>query len=847
MRRPPPDPPPVPVPVPVPVLVLVLVAVLAPACQSPPSATDAGTSAAPPLRWIWTSACPDGSDPATPVAYGRCAVDEALAEARSAKTVALFTTGDADAAAAAALEPLLDPAPESYVVAALGGETVVLGRDPVGTLYGALEVAEGLRLEGDAALPVAAALRGRPAVAFRAANLFLVLPASGDADWWFLDEGFWRQYLDLLVHARFNFLDLHGMYDLATTVFPNALPYFASSPSLPDVGVLPAARDRNQAMLKRIVDLAAARGIRVGLMTYSASSSLDGVAPETLDDYSLQLYTREAVADLATRTPGLDRIGFRIGESGRTAAFYVGSFVAGAADAGTGVRIYTRSWLTPKDDIAALADATGGTLLVESKMNGEHWAAPYPVAGGAFAGWGSYSYQDFLTPPAPYDFVFQVRAGGTHRIFREASYQRTATAVRGLLALSPRVLGFSLEAPHAYFPQRDYYHARAADRVSPWTFARDDLMYLLWGRLAYDPTTPADTFRAVLAYEAGTDGLWAPLQAASDIVPWIQTASTCGPDHRDFAPELELGGDVGFWAGLAGGPARGHPCDAKTAFDTFAVADPAAAAADLASGDPQSRLSPVDVAARVLDDARVAAAAQPGPGGGNALGADIARECLALGDLGQYFGHKLRGATALAVHARTGAPDWLGAARSETLLAAAAWRALAGDTGYILPFADNLRMRPLGYAPFHWSMEVPALDDDGAALDAVADAVAAAPPVFAGSLPDPQVWLASPRAPGPGLADLSVSPADATAPQWTVRARFASPLPADAQVRVLWKAFESGADWMAAPADLDPDGTYAPRLGGTAGALFAVEVITAAGAWRYPDPMTGVPYISLAP
>jgi len=92
-----------------------------------------------------------------------------------------------------------------------------------------------------------------------------------------------------------------------------------------------------------------------------------------------------------------------------------------------------------------------------------------------------------------------------------------------------------------------------------------------------------------------------------------------------------------------------------------------------------------------------------------------------------------------------------------------------------------------------------------------------------------------------------VSPADATAPQWTVRARFASPLPADAQVRVLWKGFESGADWTASPADLDPDGTYAPRLGGTAGALFAVEVITAAGAWRYPDPMTGVPYISLAP
>ena len=61
----------------------------------------------------------------------------------------------------------------------------------------------------------------------------------------------------------------------------------------------------------------------------------------------------------------------------------------------------------------------------------------------------------------------------------------------------------------------------------------------------------------------------------------------------------------------------------------------------------------------------------------------------------------------------------MNAAQDETTTADDAWRSLANDTAYILPFHDRMRLAPLGYDPFHWKAEVPAL---------AADASAEAPP-----------------------------------------------------------------------------------------------------------------------
>ncbi|HET6283920.1 MAG TPA: hypothetical protein VFH73_23395 [Polyangia bacterium] len=796
--------------------------------------------------------CSASGEPADPLAMGRCELTRATAGTALAGAVDVVTADSTLARDALnGSGAVLDPAPESFVIVTVGATTLVIGRDASGAFYGAQELAERIAERGDAAVPVSPPIARSPALAIRAANPFLVLPQPDEPSWWFLDRSFWREYLDLLARARINYLDLHGMYSLDSTIFPNALLYFATSASFPDVGVPVVERERNLAMLNQVIDMATARGIRVGLMSYRADTSLLGDANQALtDDASARTYTREAAADLARRAPGLWRLGFRIGESERPASWYEDTFVAGVRSAGTGVRLATRTWGAKKADILSIVAAAGEDTIVQAKFNGEHLAAPYAIAGGIFSIAGGYSYQNFLTPPVPYQFVFQIRAGGTHRIFRYLSYERTRRTVKSL-ALSPAVRGFTYEPPHAYFPARDYYHADHGDRFSSWTFRRDELGYFLFGRLGFDPATPASVFRRMLAARAGTDALWDAVQAASDIVPWMQTAHTCGIDSRDAAPELELAGDVGYWASPMLTQAVSSACVRHEPMDGFAVALASDAADDLMAGQPTTRLSPMDVARILIDDAAIAksvsraADTTPMPPEQR----DLVRECYALADLGLYFAHKLRAASALAIYARSGRADYLEAATSESAASGDARRRLAAGTRYIAPFRDHLRMAMLGLPQFHWSRQLNRLDEDLAAINTVAAAVRANPPAPAAGarLPAATDWLNTPRSPGPGLATLDVNPPDATAATWTVTARLASAAPAGARVRILWKPFASESDWT--PVDATPsNGGYAATIdGGGEGAMFAVEVVSDSGGWRYPDVKIETPYRVLSP
>lgn len=793
-------------------------------------------------------------EPRTPLDFGKRALADALARSGVQACIWLDSADTDEGRARLALLPddALDPRPESYVITATDLGPLVLGRDAAGTMYGALELAERVRRDRAAALRPAEPVRGAPAMPIRGANLFLVLPTDGERAWWFHDERFWSDYLDLLARSRLNFLDLHAMYNPHNTVFPNALLWFATSPSYPNVGVPEAERARNLAMLRRVVEMAAARGVRVALMSYRADPSHHGDRQDfPLDEHALKRYTREAVADLARQVPGLWRLGFRIGESLRQDPnWYTDTFVAGLRDAGTGVLPYTRTWQIEKKDMLTLLQQSGADFLVEAKLNGEQLGAPYAIQGGAFANhwWGGstgiYSYQDYLDPPTPYTFVFQVRTCSTHRMFRYASYERTRRTIASLTLGASR--GFTLEAPHAFYPQRDFYHL-PEDRFSDWTFRRDELMYLLFGRLSYDPITPEAPFREAVVDRTGSPELWDAMQAASDIVPWMQMAMTCGPDTRDYAPDLEWGGTVGEWAK----PAHSTPgeCNFRAPFDTFAVASPAETAADLLAGRPTTRLTPVEIARIVADDAARARgllqAAEVDLD--NAEARDIARETRALADLGDYAAHKLRAATALAVYGGSGAPDWIAAARSEARAAAASYVAVAAATAHIQPFDEYLRMILLQLPTFHWRQQLPLLPRDLDSIDAVEkelnSRVIAPQPV-----PPAGEFLSTARPEPPPLAGIEIIPPDPRAPVWTVTARFRQPLPSGSRARILWRRFANVTEWAPVESKIDPSGTAvsATVAGGGQGGVFAVEIATRRGAFRLPDVVRETPYVTLA-
>ncbi len=795
-------------------------------------------------------------EPTSAIDFGRRAVTCALDDARMPSEF-VVTTADDDRARRA-LPPafaLLPSRDESFVIYSSAGTTWIVGRDLTGAMYGALDLAERIRIDGARTLPVTTPIVRSPSVPIRGANLFVVLPVRGESAWWFRDVSFWREYLDMLARARINFLDLHGMYSTDNSQFGNVLMHFGTSATYASVGIPAVEREANLAMLNRIIAMAGVRGMRVGLLTYRTDINVDGSGERTtLSPDQIRTYTREAVEDLARRTVGLWRVGFRIGEGGHASAlWYLDTFIGAVRAANPSIQIYARTWQADPAQVLEVARAAGGDVILESKYNGEQLGPPYVVAGGDFAGrWVRYSYEGYLDAPGPYRLVLQVRAGGTHRIFRHASFDLARRAARTFT--HGGAAGFTLEPPHAYFPQRDYYHANADDRFSPWAFRRDEITYYLYGRLAYDPETPERVFREIFRARVGTDDLWDPMQAASRIVPWTHSAHSCGPDHRDFAAELEWGGPVSYWSTpryTPSGPNDGACAGHHGPYDTFALAGADETAADLVVGRGTSRVRPQDVARLLLDAARAARVANTVQiDSQNAEARDVVRECAALADLGEYTGWKLRASTALAVYRRTNDDGYLALARVETSRADDAWRALALHTDSIAPFDDTIRMWGLGMHPFHWRLRAAMLDDDRASIDRVVADVRATPPVFTGILPPAQAWLDAARAQGPGLASLVVAPMDPAAREWVVDVSLERDVPAGAMVNVLWKPFSArlGADWSAVAAIGSGRRFSARVVGGGGGALFAVEIVGGVGVgWRYPDVFAETPYVVLAP
>ncbi|MBI1332536.1 MAG: prolyl oligopeptidase family serine peptidase [Armatimonadetes bacterium] len=467
---------------------------------------------------------------------------------------------------------------ESYEIAAKNGKVRIVGSDPVGAMYGAFEFAERLHQQGDMAWQTS--VKNQPFLKDRGLNLFLTLPwnyAKNDTDfdpaaltdpnrWWFQNENYWTTLLDQMAHARLNWLDIHGAWDISVTNAPNLYAYFVTSPSFPKVGVTQSVKDQDLRQLNHVIDMAHARGIRVSLMAYEANLKIPQNPNPGYDasEANIYKYTKEVVEQMIRRAPGLDAIGYRIGESGRSESFFR-CYDEAVKASGRHIPIVTRSWITRKQRVLPLARASKD-FTVEIKYNGEQWGAPYMVAGGRMANWYSYSYEDYLSdsgakgvktwpgnpatgggnwPSEPYKIVWQVRANGTHRIFPFYNPQWVRRTI-GEMKIGT-ASGYTIEGEDAYYPKKpDYYLANPADKYCDWIHQRDEMYWMTWGRLGYDPKTPDDVFDARAKELLGDkDGkLVDAWKEASIMVPEAYMAFSLGPDHRNHAPELEWGGDT---------------------------------------------------------------------------------------------------------------------------------------------------------------------------------------------------------------------------------------------------------------------------------------------------------------
>jgi len=706
-----------------------------------------------------------------PVAFGRKAVAEALA-ARGMKTPVEIRVGGTGL-------------PESYSITFKNGAAFVQAPDPNGALYGALELAERIHRRGAAAVK-GDPITGRPFLRDRGWNIFLTLPwdyAASNTDydpralvdperWWFANDRFWQTLFDQMARARLNWIDLHGTWDISVTDAPNLYAYFIQSDRFPNVGVSADIKAANLRRLNSIIRMAHARGVRVSLMAYEARfRTPHAPAPYPENEADLYAYTREVVEKMIRQAPGLDAIGFRIGESGHGEAFF-NCYIEAVKASGRDIPLVTRSWLARKSRVVPLAKASRD-FTVEIKYNGEQWGAPYMVMGGRMAGWYSYSFEDYLSdsgtpdaarlwpdnpvagggswPAQPYKIVWQVRANGSHRILPVYNPEAVRRAVRSMPLGTAS--GFVVEGLETYYPKSPrYYLADPNDAYCEWTHERDWMYLNLWGRLSYDPDTPDGQFDALVADKLGQAA--APLveawKAAGRIVSTAFSAFSLGPDHRNHAIELEWGGDTAGY--LASEP-----------FDSHVFSSIREAVAGNAAGGLDGRIPPQVTAARLASyaDAAAKAALIPltsAPAGEDKRLKELITACGQAAHLGRYYAERFLSAWR-AGQAEAGTADAAGRATTHMREAEKEWSALAACTFY-KPFTERLRMRTNTY---HWAQELPK-------VKAEADRLAK----IAAPIPDPTSPLAAESSPpaislelGAETARLMI-PADGISRAWAL-------------------------------------------------------------------------------
>lgn len=610
--------------------------------------------------------------------------------------------------------------PESFAIRGAGGSVTIAAPDQTGAMYGLLEFAERLKREGGEAWHEK--IDERPFLPERGLNLFLTLPwdyAKNDTDydvaaltdpnrWWFQNDDYWQTLLDLMAKSRLNWLDIHGAWDISVTDAPNLYAYFVNSRSFPKVGVPEEVKEANLARLNKVIEMAHARGIKVSLMSYQASLSIPQnrkppYGETTANEFD---YTKEAVEEMIRKAPGLDALGFRIGESGKDASFF-NCYLQAVKNSGRDMPLITRSWVTTRRQVLPLARASKD-FTIEIKYNGEQWIAPYPIVGGRMANWGSYSFEDYLSdaglpeknaktwpgwpadegswPGEPYKIVWQVRANGTHRIFPFYNPDWVRRSIKAMKMGT--VSGYTVEGEDAYFPKSpQYYLANPRDQYVNWIHQRDELYWMCWGRLGYDPKTPDSVFDDVVADWFGASGkaVAESWKKASEIVPLAALAYSLGPDHRDHAPELETGGDMQAFI-------DGQP------FDPLVYASPAESV--VMTGAPRTLGEQgQDLLKRVVDLRRRLGEIDVRSIPESSLGRfkELQSAMSMLGDLGSYYGNRFIAAQQGAETGFYNLEDDSQATFVDRSISS--WAALSANE-YYRPFTDRLRMHTNRYA---WS------------------------------------------------------------------------------------------------------------------------------------------------
>jgi hypothetical protein len=497
----------------------------------------------------------------------------------------LAGTAMANGPAAHALRTANVPLPsaaESLVVKKLsldGKPALVLcGADDRGLMYAALDVAERI---GWAARPAAdpfSEVRDTtesPFIRDRSLSVYTMNRAHWESR--FYDERYWTRYFDLLAANRFNrFLIVFG-YENGGFLAP-PYPYFFDTPGFSDVhmvGLTAEQQRRNLAALNRLIELAHDRGIAVslGIWDHIYRGAVQTGGAEWLKDYAgqpvpntvqgvttdnLNAYTLAALKELLARVPTLDGIQFRVHEESGLKREEMEGFwrvvFQHVQKERPGLLLEARAKGTP-DSVIDTALAQGVNLRVETKYWMEQMGLPFHPTHVNPPNQHDrrHGYADLLRYPQRYPITWRLWNGGTTRVllWGDPEYVRRYSESAQLYdspnwdVQEPLATKMEAQRPDmptfALMPEQYRHYDYEFERY--WHF------FQVWGRIGYNPHTPAETWQHEFQrrFGAAAPPVEAGLHRASQVLPMIVAAVypyRLFPTTRGWAERQSLGASL---------------------------------------------------------------------------------------------------------------------------------------------------------------------------------------------------------------------------------------------------------------------------------------------------------------
>lgn len=423
--------------------------------------------------------------------------------------------------------------------------------DPAGAMYGALDAAEQIRMHGG---PLGVQTKTvNPRFPFRAIKFNLPWMSYRKHESLQLHDAtcrdlkFWERFLDMMAENRYNALTLWSLHPFGYMIRPKNFPEACA-----------AANDQELAEWKTfwttLFRMAKERGIETYLVNwnifvspelakakgwakYSADWSFFGDADASAE---VKRYTKECVTQVIDEYPDLTGLGITLGErmGGMTPQeredWLIETFGEGIKAARRPVKFIHRAPLsadkgsggsTDKSSTAEITRAGIDKLLAGGKIEGPmltefkfNWSHAYTSPRLCIIHGGKASEGYWNPKPEKYKVAWMMR----NEDFFTLRWGSPAFIREHIRLNGPDYVGGYFVGSECYIPAKNYID-KDLKTAPQYAFERQWLLYMLWGRLLFDPQTPDSVFENAFdeRYGQGVGKRLAPALARVSETPLI--------------------------------------------------------------------------------------------------------------------------------------------------------------------------------------------------------------------------------------------------------------------------------------------------------------------------------------